>query len=199
MLHRGPSWFVVTGLLMVLPALAEAAPSIVLPRPGQVGIGMQGQFGLLTKTGDYGDLFDSGPGLTVRLRYRMRYERAIGLSFEGQQFDSRVAGVAGDTTLARLTLIMSGVEIYQLFDTQDRTTRLLSVGAGLAQASAKLNDNESVFPDDGVYLSAGAGVERFFWSSWAFDFSARYYAIFQHHKTNHDFQASAGMIFYASY
>ena len=197
---QGRLWFAaVTGLLMALPGLAGAGSNVVLPRPGQVGIGMQGQFGLLTKTGDYGDLFDNGPGLTVRLRYRMRYERAIGLTFEGQEFDSRVAGVAGDTTLKRLTLIMSGFEVYQMFGTQDLTTRLLSAGAGLVQASAKLSDNETIFPDDGVYLSAGAGIERFFWRSWAFDLSTRYFAVFQHHKTNHDVQASAGLIFYASY
>jgi hypothetical protein len=199
MMQRRMSLAVVTGILMSLPAFAVAAPNIVLPRPGQVGIGIQGQFGMLAKSGDLGDLFSNGPGIGIRLRYRMRYERAIGLSFEAHQFDSRVVGVAGDTTIRKLKLITSGVEIYQLFGTRDRTTRMVSVGVGLAQASVELNDGETIYPDDGVYVSAGAGLEHFFFRSWAYDLSTRYFAVFQHGKTNHDFQAQLGLIFYASY
>ena len=198
MMQRRIALAVVTGILMSL-STAAAAPNIVLPRPGQVGIGVQGQFGMLAKSGDLGDLFSNGPGLGIRLRYRMRFERAVGLSFEAHQFDSRVIGVQGDTTIRKLTLIMSGVEIYQLFGTRDRTTRMVSVGAGLAQASAELNSDETIYPDDGLYVSAGAGIERFFFRSWAYDLSTRYFAVFQHGKTNHDFQAQAGLIFYASY
>jgi len=196
---RHMSLAVVIGILVSLPAAVSAAPNIVLPRPGQVGIGVQGQFGMLAKSGDLGERFSNGPGLGIRLRYRLRYERAIGLSFEAHQLDSRVVGVAGDTTLRSLKLIMSGVEIYQLFGTRDRTTRMLSVGVGLAQSSAELNSDETIYPDDGLYVSAGAGLERFFFRSWAYDLSTRYFAIFQHGKTNHDFQAQLGLIFYASY
>ena len=199
MMHRRIAIAVVTGVLMSLSAIATAAPNIVLPRPGQIGIGIQGQYGMLAKSGDLGDLFSQGPGLGVRLRYRLRYERAIGLSFEGHKFESRVVGVQGDTTIKELTLIMSGIEIYQLFGTRDRTTRMVNVGVGLAQASVQLNSDETIFPDDGLYVSAGAGLERFFYRSWAWDLSARYYAIFQHGKTNHDFQGQLGLILYASY
>lgn len=199
MMHRRMSIAVVTGVLMSLSAIASAAPNIVLPRPGQIGIGIQGQYGMLAKSGDLGDLFSQGPGLAVRMRYRLRYERAIGLSFEGHKFESRVVGDRGDTTIKALKLIMSGVEIYQLFGTRDRTTRMVSVGVGLAQASAALNSDETIFPDDGLYVSAGAGLERFFYRSWALDLSTRYFSVFQHGKTNHNFQAQLGLILYASY
>jgi hypothetical protein len=176
----------------------QAASNIVLPRPGQVGLGVQGQFGSLLEGGDYGDLFESGPGVAVRMRYRMRYERALGITFESQTFDARETSAA-DTAADKLTLIMSGIEVYQLFGTRTRTTRMVSVGLGLAQASAKLNSGETVFPDDGFYVNAGAGLERFVYRSWAIDLSTRYFAIFQHGKTNHDFQVAAGLVFYASY
>jgi hypothetical protein len=184
----------------MLAAAGEAqAAKIILPRAGQVGVGIQGQYGSLTKSGDLGDLFTDGPGMAVRLRYRMRYERAIGLSFEGQSFDSRVQGVAGDTTLKSLRLLMSGIEIYQMFDTRRKTTKMLSAGIGIAQASAEINTGETIYPDDGLYASVGAGIEHFFWRSWAYDLSTRYLAIFQHQKTNHDLQVSLGIMFYASY
>ena len=48
-------------------------------------------------------------------------------------------------------------------------------------------------------MYAGAGVERFFFRSWAYDLSTRYLAIFRDGKPNHDLQVAAGMIFYASY
>ena len=48
-------------------------------------------------------------------------------------------------------------------------------------------------------MVAGAGVERFFFGSWAWDLSGRYVAVFDDGSVNHLFQASAGVIIYASY
>src|SRR6185503_7188180 len=109
------------------------------------------------------------------LRYRMRYERALGLSFEGQRFDARVPSLA-DTAIKRLSIFTAGLEFYQMFGTRTRTTRMLMIGAGLAKPTFKTNGSETVYPvaGDGLYLSAGAGVERFFWKTWAYDLSARY-------------------------
>jgi hypothetical protein len=174
------------------------AATVVLPRAGQVGVGMQGQYGSLLGSGSLGEDFSAGPGLAVRLRYRMRYERGLGLSFENQSFDARDEA-AVDTAATRLTFITSGIEFYQMFGTRSRTTRMLSAGLGLMQASKKLNDGETEFLDDALYLSAGGGIEHFFWRSWAYDLQARYFAVFQGGGVNHDFQASAGLIFYASY
>jgi Outer membrane protein beta-barrel domain len=197
--HRLTSFAATIGLLALMSTIAGAASSIVLPRPGQVGFSIQGEYGSLLKSGDLGEFFGTGPGLAVRLKYRMRYERAIGLSFEGQQLDSRTPGIAGDTTASRVSLNLAGVEVYQMFGTVSTTTRMVTVGAGIAHPTVKLDDGETTFPDDGVYVSAGAGLEHFFYRSWGLDVSGRYHAIFQHGKTNHDFQAAAGFVFYASY
>ncbi len=186
---------------LVLVGAAQAASSIVLPRPGQVGIGLGGGYGTLLDSGSLGDQFGSGPALSVRLRYRMRYERAAALAFEGRTYDARVSAPA-DSLYARkqLKLILSGLEISQMFGTRTRTTKMLTGGFGLAQASFRLNDGETAYPNgEGMYLSAGAGMEHFFYRSWAFDLGTRYVAVFQDGKTNHDLQASLGLIFYASY
>ena len=194
-------WAVMIGAAIVVSvsgvAFPAAAAPVLLPRAGQVGFGGQGQYGTLLQSGSLGEDFGSGAGFTVRLRYRMRFERAIGLSFERQGFEIRDASAA-DTAATQMTLITAGAEIYQLFGTRTRTTKMVSVGAGLAQASKNLNNDETEFVNDGVYVSVGAGIEHFFWRSWAYDVSTRYLLVFQDAKTNHDFQVSFGFMFYAS-
>src|SRR5882672_10785224 len=129
------------------------ASSIVLPKPGQVGLEVGGGYGILAKSGQIGNIFGAGPTFVVRARYRMRYERAIGLSFESQILDSRddpPAFVEGDDTTigpTRMSVITSGFEFYQMFGTRERTTRMLMAGAGLVQARAKLNNGETQLVD----------------------------------------------------
>lgn len=178
------------------------AATVVLPRPGQVGFGMLGQFGTLLKSGDVGDDFGSGGGFAVRMRYRMRYERAIGLTFERQGFEARVQQLP-DTAQKSAAILATGAEIYQMFGTRTRNVRMLSAGIGLAQITQKLNDGEAQLAGkgvgDGIFLSGGAEVEYFFWQSLAIDLSTRYHAVFLGGGVNHDLQLSAGLMFYASY
>ena len=181
-------------------APAHAEWIIVPPRAGQAGIAVEGQYGGLLKSGGVGRDFGNGPGLAVRLRYRMRYERGLGLSFESERFDAR--SKSSEVTAQKfVTLYNYGFDVYQMFGTRTRTTRWLSAGLGLVQSRITLNDNEIQIPlsSDGAYVSGAAGVERFVWQSWAIDLSARYLTVFLDGKTNHDLQASLGLIVYASY
>jgi hypothetical protein len=210
-MRRDGRWWMVAmtfaALVSTTATPARAAGTIVLPRPGQVGLGIQGGFGTLLKSGELGGTFGNGPTVAVRLRYRMRYERALGLSFEGQRFDIRVpeAHDPVDTTLSariNLKVILSGIEFYQLFGTRTRATKMLMVGAGLAQTSGRTIDKETWYRQagsDGAYVSLGGGVERFLIRSWALDLSARYTAVFLPDARSHDVQAALGFIFYASY
>lgn len=190
---------------------AQAKAVVVLPRPGQVGVSGNFLYGTLLKSGSVGGQFGSGDGIAVRLRYRMRYERGFGLSFEnhgldprpGDQKDLETGELMDASSLfayKRLDLALFGADFYQMFGTRTRTTKMLSVGAGIAHPVFPLNGGDLQVPPfgDGAYLSAGAGVERFFWQSLAIDFGARYHAVFLDGKANHDLQASVGLIFYAS-
>ena len=201
--------------ILVAIAGSPARADIILPRPGQVGIGVQLQGGTLLPSGNLGGEFGAGPGVAVSIRYRMRFERAFGLSFDSQQLkardaqgNSRRASSAFDTldrTLPgvrdRLKLTTAGIELYQMFDTRERTVKMLSAGIGLVQISAHLTDGETQFPiaGDGIYLSAGGGFERFMFKSWAWDLGAKYMAIFHDGTLNNDVQAKLGLIFYAAY
>lgn len=208
MRRNGRTWLVVmmvVALASTVAGHARAASSIVLPRPGQVGLGIQGGWGSLLKSGDLGNVYGDGPTLAIRLRYRMRYERALGLTFENERFEIRIPEAHDpiDTLLAgraRVNAILSGIEFYQMFGTRTRTTKMLMVGAGLLQTSGRADDGDTFYgTGDGTFISAGAGVERFVYRSWALDLNAHYVMMFLPDDRNHDVQAALGVIFYASY
>jgi opacity protein-like surface antigen len=191
---------IAVGAALLAPALCHGA-KIVLPQPGDIGFAGFAQYGGLTKTGEIGEDFGAGAGYGVRLRYRMRYERALGLTFERQGFDPRTKSSA-DTAASSMTLTATGVDIYQMFGTRTRATKMLNAGVGLAQITQKLNDNETQAAGpgvgDGFYVSLGGGIEYFVWQSWAVDVSMRYHAVILHETTNHDVQFYAGVVFYAA-
>jgi hypothetical protein len=213
-------WTMVAVVLILGAALgavatgtAQAGSIVVLPRPGQVGVSGNYLYGTLLDNGNVGSQFGSGPGMAVRIRYRMRYERAFGLSFEGHGLDPRPGkqtDIDDRTTqydpsdplaYKRLNLYLSGVDFYQMFGTRTKLVKMLSVGGGLAHPIFNTNNGDTLVPmsfGDGAYLGFGAGAERFFWQSMAFDFGARYQAVFLDGKVNHDLQASVGLIYYAS-
>lgn len=196
---------VAAAIAVATPVLAE--PRVVLPRAGQVGIGVQGGYGMLLKNGAIGDTFEGGESYTVRLRYRMRYERGLGLTFENNSFQARTKtdylGTQASIAPERLGVILSGLEFYQMFNTRTRNVSMLSLGAGLVQQRVRTNSNETelsgTFSGDGLYLSAGAGIERFVYRSIAVDVSTRYYAMFRDGKPGHNLQVALGAIFYAGY
>ena len=189
-----------TSAALLLPGRCLGA-KVVLPSPGDIGFAGFAQYGTLLNQGEIGEQFGSGPGFGVRLRYRMRYERGLGLTFERQGFDPREKSTA-DTAATSTTLIATGLEMYQMFGTRTRTTRMLSAGVGLAQVTQKLKDNETLSAGpgvgDGFYVSVGGGTETFLWQSGALDLSLRYQAVILNDTTNHDFQITAGLVFYVT-
>jgi len=192
-------------LMLAFSSIAAHASTIVLPRPGQVGISVAGGYGTLLPVGDIGQIFQDGGSFSVRLRYRARYERGIGLSFEGDRMAAKTFHpYEPDSAFAdRLNVTLSELEIYQFFGTRTPTVRMLSLGIGLAQQRIKLSDGETLlqgdFAGDGLALSAGFGIERFFYRSWAFDFSIHYHAMFMNQQVGHNVQAAIGIIGYAGY
>jgi hypothetical protein len=196
------------GFCSCLTAAAHADSKVVLPRSGQVGFGLQFGYGSLLQSDSYGNTFGAGASYVVHLRYRMRYERAIGLTFSAERFDVRspVAYDPADPNSIqpeRLNTTLSGFDFYQMFGTRTPTVKYLLLSGGLSQERVKLNDGETelsgTYSSDGLYLGAGAGLERFFWSSMAWDLSGRYNAIFRDGKPHSDVQASLGIMWYASY
>lgn len=211
---KGILGVVVASALLLVVVTQARATNIVLPRSGQVGIGVQGQFGSLMKSGRLGREFGSGGNLAIRLKYRMRYERAMGLTFEQIKLDSRAP--SSDSTLAFATpdpdhptqdprewmqATTEGFEMYQFFGTRTKMPRYIGAGVGLAQISAHLQDGGTQYPyfPDAYYVSACGGLERFVFRSWAIDLTGRYMGILQDGSMNHHVHVALGMIFYAAY
>jgi hypothetical protein len=203
--------FITIVTLAVASLPAHAANTILLPRAGQVGLGISGSYGTFLPTGELGNEFGGGGGISVKVRYRMRFERAIGLTFDSERMNSRdPSGAAGafDSLLDApavlrdyMKMVTAGFEFYQLFDTRERTVKYVSAGAGLAQISAHLTDGETQYPiaGDALFVSLGAGFERFFFRSWAWDMNFKYKPVLHDGKVNHDLQAQLGLMFYAAY
>ena len=191
---------IAAGLGLLLPSGALGA-KVILPRPGDIGFVGIAQYGSLMKGGEMGNDFNTGGGFALRLRYRMRYDRGLGLSFERHGFDPRTKSSA-DTAAAKLTVITTGVDVYQMFGTRTRAVKMLSAGVGLAQATQKLNSSETLLSGpgvgDGFYVSVGGEIEYYVWRSWALDFNLRYQAVILNQSTNHDFQVGVGFVFYAT-
>ena len=210
---RSQRWLPAALLTLALAAApARADNTVTPPRSGQVGLGISGSYGTFLPTGELGNEFGSGPGLSVRLRYRMRFERAIGLTFDAERMNARnPSGDAGafdslgndppGVVRQYMKMVTAGFEFYQLFDTRERTVKYLSAGAGLAQISAHLSDGETQYPiaGDALFASLGAGFERFFFRSWAWDMNFKYKPVLHDGKINHDLQAQLGLMFYAGY
>jgi len=66
---------------------------------------------------------------------------------------------------------------------------------------AHLTDGEIQYPlaGDALFVSVGAGFERFFMRSWAWDMNFKYKPVLHDGKINHDLQAQLGLMFYAGY
>jgi hypothetical protein len=196
-------------LTLALTAAAGFAATVTPPRPGQIGVSVQGGYGSLLDVGGVGSEFGDGPTFAVRLRYRMRYERGIGLSFESQRLADRLErpydpSHPDSTTFPdKLEVTLSGADFYQFFGTRTPTVKMISIGGGLVQQRVKLNSGETelsgTFSGDGLYLSGGFGVERYFYRGFALDISTRYYAMFRDGKVGHNLQAAIGIIGYAGY
>jgi hypothetical protein len=191
----------------LLTSTAHAVP-LNPPRAGQVGIGFQFAYGQLLQTGDFGNEFGGGASYDIRMRYRMRYDRAIGLSFESHRYDVNTVTPLDpndQSTIApeRLNSSLAGFDLYQMFGTRTANVKMISISAGIAQERVKLNDGETEvsghYSGDGIFLGAGLGLERYVYRSIALDLSGRYHAIFRDGKPHHDVQAAIGFIFYAGY
>jgi opacity protein-like surface antigen len=174
-------------------------PRIV--REGTLSLGMQGEYGSFIGTSGFGEEFNHGPALGVRVRYRFAEDQAFGISFEGQRFDSKVDSVSIFAP-KYLSAITTTAEYYNYFQTRSRTPQYLMIGAGLLQTRAHLNDGETTFPGDGGVISVAAGAEYWWKRTLTFDLSLRYNGFIHNDNGSttltHGVQAGLGFEFYTS-
>jgi hypothetical protein len=162
------------------PAAApERKPLLRRQRPNTISIGMQGSYGVVRGTSRLADGFSDGPGYAFRFRYMLTPSFALGFSFENQQYNNRggppsTTPGASDSTIKMTTVSMEGV----FFIHREREATPYFLG-GFGHASPDIVDEVlgSSRVNEGLYLVAGAGVERFMRPRVSLDFTARGYAM----------------------
>ena len=146
------------------------------PRPvreGTLSFGLMGQGGALLGGGDLGSVYDIGPGMSARLRYRTSRESALGLTFEAQRFDAKQKPMTPDDP-EWIRSVNAIFEYYQYFRVQQRAPRYLMAGVGLMQLRRRLETEEVDFPGDGAIFVLGGGTEAWWGRSLSVDVSLRY-------------------------
>ena len=163
-------------LLSVLAASAPPAAAEFAPRPvreGTLSFGLVGQGGALLGGGDLAEVYDFGPGLGVRLRYRTSRDAALGLTFEAQRFNAKQAPQTPDDP-EWIRSVNAIFEYYKYFRVQQRSPRYLNFGVGLMQLRRRLETEEVDFPGDGAIFVVGGGTEIWWSRVLSVDLNLRY-------------------------
>jgi hypothetical protein len=154
-----------------LPAAADFSPRYV--REGTLSMGLVGQAGYAISGGDIADVYDFGPGLGVRLRYRTSRDAALGLTFEAQRFNAKESPLGPDDP-EWIRSVNAIFEYYQYFRVQNRAPRYLNFGVGLMQLRRRLETEEVDFPGDGAIFVVGGGTEIWWSRVLSVDVNLRY-------------------------
>jgi hypothetical protein len=167
-------------------------------RPGTISLGLQGGYGVVRGTSRLADGFDHGPSYAFRFRYMLSPSFALGFSFENQRFGNR-GGVpssepgASDSTIHMSTVSAEGVFFFH----REREVTPYLLG-GIGHAAPDIVDEVlgSARVNEGMFLTAGAGVERFVRPRFSLDFSLRGYGLISNSEFTSFAQITAGIHLY---
>jgi len=146
-------------------------------RPNTLSLGLQGQFGVARGTSRIADGFDQGPGYALRFRYMLSRAAALGFSFEHQRFGSiqpplNVPGDFADSHVVVTTV--SAEAVFYRHRERDLHPYFL-FGFGYANPDVVYTPEISARVNEGAFLTAGIGFERFIRPRVSIDGSVRAY------------------------
>ena len=167
-------------------------------RPNTISLGIQGSYGVVRGTSRLSDGFSDGPGYAFRFRYMLAPSFALGFSFESQRFNERggppsTTPGASDSTIVMTTVSAEGI----LFLHREREAHPYFL-AGFGHASPDVVDKVlgSARVNEGLYLVAGAGMERFMRPRLSLDFTLRGYGMISNSEFTSFAQLCAGIHLY---
>jgi hypothetical protein len=187
-MRHGERW--AAGALCGLVIAAMAGPAQAYEhRRDTASVGIQIQYGDLERNSDWGDAFGWGRGVAIHLRNSMARNRAIGLSFEQQRFES-VEPLAedvesgGDTDYLEMQTFL--VDYFFYFERPQRRCYYAVVSAGFYRP--ELVDEERLQPDqpktvnvrypgENFLARLGGGTEYFVSRKFSVDASVSLYYI----------------------
>jgi hypothetical protein len=206
------SWSEAGTALRRQPAPVEPAakPLLRRQRPNTVSVGFQGQYGVLRGNSRLADGFDHGPGYAFRFRYMVSPSAALGFSFENQHYGSINAPTHEPQSFADSHVVATTVAVEGVFYIhREREVNPYFIGGFgyaspdvvftgfTATASAPQEEgDQSSRVNEGPFLTAGIGLERFIRERFSMDVAVRGYTLISNSEFTAIGQVSLGIHLY---
>jgi hypothetical protein len=180
------------------PVPTTRGPVMRRLRANTISLGAQGQFGVARGNSRIADGFDQGPGYAVRFRYMLSRSNALGFSFEHQRFGSiqPPINVPGDFADSHVVITTISAEAIFYRHREKETHPYFLVGFGYANPDVVLTPEISQRINEGAFLTAGIGFERFFRPRISMDGSIRAYGEIANSEFTSIGQVSLGIHLY---
>jgi len=180
------------------PAPPEQRTLLRRQRVGTIDLGIQGGYGIVRGTSRLADGFDHGVSYAFRFRYMLSPSFSLGFSFENQHFGARPAPPSPEPGASDSTIHMSTVSVEGVFFIHHEREVTPYIIAGIGHAAPDIVDNVlgSARVNEGMFLTTGAGFERFIRPRFSLDFSLRGYGLISNSEFTSFAQLSAGIHLY---
>jgi len=182
------------------PVAPRALPPLRRLRKGTISLGGQVGYGVVRGSSELNDHFDNGPSYAFRFRYMLSARAALGFSFENHRYNTR-AGLPLDTSPfaaadSHAVVTTVGTEIVLFVHRERETTPYFLTGFGFASPNVIYERKESRRVDEGPFLTAGVGLERFVRQRLSIDVSLRGYGVVGNSELSLFSQLNVGLHLY---
>jgi hypothetical protein len=160
------------GWVFVVPA-AHAASTGRVERPGSIGLGAGGGYGLITGSSRFGSEFDDGWGFDIQLKYVVGPHWSMGLGFQSQSYLSTTQALA-EQDLDKFQVTDIRLDTFYYRNRNQNASQYAVFGLGIYRPEIHYAGRADVsFPGENLELSFGLGVELFLGESWGLELGGR--------------------------
>ena len=180
------------------PVPTTRGPLMRRLRPNTISFGIQGQYGAVRGSSRIADGFDQGPGYAIRFRYMLTRSSALGFSFEHQRFGSiqPPVNVPGDFADSHVVVTTISAEAVFYKGRERELHPYFLFGFGYANPDVVFTPEISSRVNEGAFLTAGLGFERFVRPRFSIDGSIRVYGQIANSEFTSSGQISLGIHLY---
>ncbi|HEV8128355.1 MAG TPA: hypothetical protein VGQ14_01730 [Candidatus Eisenbacteria bacterium] len=167
-------------------------------RPNTISLGMQAQYGVVRGNSRVADGFDQGPGYAFRFRYMLSSSAALGFSFEHQRYNSiqEPINVPGDFADSHVVITTVSAEGVFFVHREREFVPYFLGGFGFATPDVVFAEDQAARTNEGLFLVAGVGFERFVRPRVSIDASIRGHALVSNSEFTSIGEVSLGIHLY---
>ena len=180
------------------PTPPPARATLRRQRPNTISLGMQAQFGVVRGNSRVADGFDQGPGYAFRFRFMLSSSAALGFSFEHQRYNAiqtpiNVPGQFADSHVVITTV--SAEAVFFVHREREFNPYFLG-GFGFATPDVVFAEDQAARTNEGLFVVAGLGFERFVRPRLSIDASVRGHALVSNSEFTSIAEVSLGIHLY---